>query len=98
MRALPYTYRDVPAAEGQAIVFTVTGEAGGTWSLVREAGGGPAGRASTWRLHTGAAPRPAARVTKSDNIGLATVLHGQERRRFFSRPSTSTAIASWGPR
>lgn len=67
MRALPYTYREVPAAEGQAIVFTITGEAGGAWSLVRQAGP-PAGSAGTWRLHTGAAPTPAARVMMSDDI------------------------------
>jgi hypothetical protein len=67
MRALPYTYRDVPAVEGRAIVFTITGDAGGTWSLVRQADR-PVGSAGTWRLYTGAAPRPAARVTMSDDI------------------------------
>ena len=66
MRALPHTYRDVPAAAGQAIVFAITGEAGGTWSLVRQAGTPPEG--GTWRLHTDAAPTPAARVTMSDDI------------------------------
>jgi uncharacterized protein (TIGR03083 family) len=67
MRALPHTYRDIPAAEGQAIVFAIIGEAGGTWSLVRQAGD-PLGSAGTWRLHTDAAPTPAARVTIRDDI------------------------------
>jgi uncharacterized protein (TIGR03083 family) len=65
MRALPYTYRDVHAAEGQAIVFTITGEAGGTWSLVRQSSGRTG--AGAWHLHTGEAPVPVARVTMSDD-------------------------------
>ena len=66
MRALPYTYRDVPAVADEAITFAISGEAGGTWSLVRQADR-PAGSVETWRLHTEAAPTPAARVTMSDD-------------------------------
>lgn len=48
MRALPHTYRAVEAADGTALTVEITGEAGGAWSLLREAG--------QWRLYAGAAP------------------------------------------
>lgn len=48
-RALPHTYRDVDALEGTTVTLTVTGEAGGAWTLRREASG--------WTLFSG---RPAA--------------------------------------
>jgi len=54
MRALPHSYRDVEAAAGQAVAFRVTGDAGGAWSLRREAG--------EWRLFTGEVESPACRV------------------------------------
>lgn len=56
VRALPHTYREVPAEPARAVV--VTAEDGArrlTWSVV----GGPGG----WTLRRGAAPSPAARVT-----------------------------------
>src|SRR5207249_2565543 len=37
-RALPYTYRNVAAAEGALLKFKITGEAGGDWFLLRESG------------------------------------------------------------
>jgi uncharacterized protein (TIGR03083 family) len=52
MRALPHTYRAVEAADGTALTIEITGEAGGAWSLLREAG--------WWRLYSGATPEPAA--------------------------------------
>jgi uncharacterized protein (TIGR03083 family) len=55
VRALPRTYRDVPAADGITVQLTITGEAGGEWFLVREG--------SAWNLYVEGAPQPAARVT-----------------------------------
>ena len=55
MRALPFTYRYVSASDGTAVTVTITNEAGGNWSLVREAG--------AWRLYSGAASAPTAQVT-----------------------------------
>ena len=67
MRALPYTYRDVPAPDGTIVAVEVTGEAGGTWSIVRRGDrwlqapvppDGPAratvslGQAAAWKLAT----------------------------------------------
>ena len=35
MRAVPFTYRNVEAAEGTSVTITVTGEAGGNWHIQR---------------------------------------------------------------
>jgi len=45
LRGLPHTYRETVADEGARIVFTVTGEAGGDWTLSREDG--------AWKLYSG---------------------------------------------
>jgi uncharacterized protein (TIGR03083 family) len=52
MRALPHAYRDAGEADGTAVRFHIEGEAGGDWSLVRQAG--------AWRLFQGRAPDAAA--------------------------------------
>jgi uncharacterized protein (TIGR03083 family) len=57
VRALPFTYRDVAAADGTAVAVVIEGEAGGRWSLVR--------REHRWELFAGEADRPAARVRMS---------------------------------
>jgi hypothetical protein len=54
LRALPYTYRQVPAPEGTLVAIRITGEAGGDWTLVRQA--------VAWRLFSGPAPAATARV------------------------------------
>lgn len=45
LRGLPHTYRDTHADEGSSVVFNISGEAGGVWTLNREGG--------AWRLYTG---------------------------------------------
>jgi uncharacterized protein (TIGR03083 family) len=55
IRALPYTYRDVPAETGQGIHFAIQGEAGGDWTLRRQPEG--------WALYTGRDDRSVARVS-----------------------------------
>ena len=45
LRGLPHTYRNTNADEGTRIVFTITGEAGGDWSLQREG--------AVWQLYAG---------------------------------------------
>lgn len=54
-RALPHAYRATEAPPGAAIIVRVTGDAGGTWSLVREG--------VRWQLYRDAAPDPATDVT-----------------------------------
>jgi hypothetical protein len=36
VRALPHTFRDVQAPDGTHVKLTITGDAGGVWSLVRD--------------------------------------------------------------
>lgn len=52
--ALPQTFRDVDALEGTIVSLTVIGEAGGSWSLVREESG--------WQLSIGKPDQPQAEV------------------------------------
>ena len=54
VRALPRAFRRVDAPAGSAVVLEVTGEAGGVWSLVRDA--------RAWAVHAGESPRIDARV------------------------------------
>lgn len=54
VRCLPHTFRDVPAKEGTEIQFSIRGEAGRDWILVREQ--------SDWCLYLGVAAAPVAEV------------------------------------
>ena len=55
VRAVPYTYRDVDAPEGTAVVLRITEEGEGEWSLVREG--------SRWQLYADAASSPTTTLT-----------------------------------
>jgi uncharacterized protein (TIGR03083 family) len=54
-RALPHTYRGVPAPDGTHVQLVITGEAGGAWSLVRRDG--------AWGLYDDVSSPPATIVT-----------------------------------
>lgn len=73
MRALPFTYRDVAAATGQAVRFDIEGEAGGVWTLVRENAG--------WRLFTGSDGTPGARVSLGQETAWKLFSKGLTRDR-----------------
>jgi uncharacterized protein (TIGR03083 family) len=60
LRVLPHAYRDLSAHEGATIAIDVTGPAGGTWTLQRDAGG--------WTLWSGRPERFDSRVTVSDDL------------------------------
>lgn len=59
MRSLPHAYRAVGRTDGQAIGVEITGEAGGKWTLCREAG--------QWLLYRGSVAHPDATVTMTDD-------------------------------
>lgn len=61
MRALPHTYRAVPAEPGQSIHFAIRGEAGGDWTLRR--------RSQGWSLFTGRDDHNAAQVSLDQETG-----------------------------
>lgn len=54
MRALPHAFREVEAPSGTVLAMTITGDAGGVWSLARGDG--------RWALWVGEEAEPAARV------------------------------------
>lgn len=55
VRALPRTFEHVKGRLGKQVKLTITGEAGGTWCLLREESG-------EWHLYTGAGDSPTAEV------------------------------------
>lgn len=59
VHALPHAYRRVEAEPGTRVVFEVSGDSGGRWTLTRVADG--------WTLAEGAADAPAARVQMDDH-------------------------------
>jgi uncharacterized protein (TIGR03083 family) len=68
LRALPHTYREVNANEGTRVVFEITGEAGGEWTLVRE------GRA--WSLYSGAPDVTDCRVVMTQDTAWRRMTKG----------------------
>lgn len=58
VRSLPFTYQGTPAPTGTVVTLVVEGEAGGVWSLRRDAGG--------WRLYTGAPEAGATAEVRMD--------------------------------
>lgn len=60
IRALPHTYRDVEAGEGTLLAFRVTGDAGGTWFLLRQG--------ERWHLGCDAQGVPAADVSIPEDV------------------------------
>jgi hypothetical protein len=54
VRALPWTFRTTPAAEGTVVTLTIRGASGGQWSVRQED--------DTWRLYAGAPDRRDAEV------------------------------------
>lgn len=76
VRALPHTFRDVPAAEGTTVRLSIQGESGGDWFLVREA--------KAWNLFLEAGSEVSARVVLSQEDAWRVFTKGlslQEARR-----------------
>ena len=77
LRALPHAYREVNAAEGTRVVFEVRGEAGGEWTLVREAAG--------WSLFAGAAEKPDCRVVMDQDTAWRRMTKGLTAEQALAR-------------
>jgi hypothetical protein len=60
MRALPYSYRNVPAKSGTLAQFNISGECGGSWHLLRDGG--------AWTLIASPAGEKIAEVTIPQEI------------------------------
>ena len=73
VRALPHTYRRVPARGGASLAIEIQGEAGGLWTLPREE--------RAWSIHTGADPAAATRVTLDQETAWKLFSKGLSRER-----------------
>jgi uncharacterized protein (TIGR03083 family) len=71
VRALPFTYQGVDARVGQSVRITIEGEAGGVWTLVREAHG--------WRIFGGWEADPAASVGLDQGVAWRLFSKGIDR-------------------
>jgi uncharacterized protein (TIGR03083 family) len=72
MRALPYTYRDVPAPDGTTVRFEVTGEGEGTWDLHRDG--------SRWLLSCGGEANANTVVSMTGDTAWRLFTKGLDRR------------------
>lgn len=71
VRGLPHAWRAVEAAEGAAVGLVITGEAGGSWTLL-------AGRRG-WELLTGRAEAPAVHLEISQEAAWRLFTNGLDR-------------------
>jgi hypothetical protein len=68
LRGLPHAYRATEAAAGTHVVYEVTGEAGGVWTLARETG--------TWRLYAGRSRTAACHVRTDQDTAWRLLTRG----------------------
>lgn len=71
LRGLPHTYRETTAEEGARIVLTITGEAGGEWTLSREGG--------AWKLYSGGSETPACAIRMDQDTAWRLLTKGLSR-------------------
>jgi uncharacterized protein (TIGR03083 family) len=80
-RALPHTLRDTPAPEGSRVRLVINGEAGGTWTAVRGAGG--------WSLDADATTPAAATVTMDQDLAWRLFTKGADQENVAQRAVVS---------
>jgi uncharacterized protein (TIGR03083 family) len=87
VHALPQTYRQVDAAGGTCISLTISGEAGGTWSVVRQPEG--------WELYTGKPEQPQAEIVLPEQIAwrVFTKGMGKDEARRWAKLHGDPALA-----
>jgi uncharacterized protein (TIGR03083 family) len=73
VRALPYTYRHVPAPAGTSVRFEISGEAGGIWFLSKEEEG--------WTLVFNATAEPTADVVIPQDVAWRLFTKGIDREK-----------------
>ncbi|MEO8089659.1 MAG: maleylpyruvate isomerase N-terminal domain-containing protein [Gemmatimonadales bacterium] len=71
VRALPFTYQGVTAPVGRSVRIAIEGEAGGVWTLLREAEG--------WRIFAGRGPDPTATVSLDQGVAWRLFSKGLDR-------------------
>ncbi len=68
MHALPQTFQEVDEPEGTSVSMTITGEAGGVWSAVREGG--------CWELYAGKPEHSRAEIVLPEDIAWRLFTRG----------------------
>ena len=77
LRGLPHTYRETQADEGSSIVFIITGEAGGIWTLRYEGG--------AWKLYTGESDDAVCRVRMDQDTAWRLLTKGLSQGEALAR-------------
>jgi uncharacterized protein (TIGR03083 family) len=77
LRGLPHTYRNVHADEGTCMVFTITGEAGGDWTLQREG--------AAWVLYAGRGDHAACEIRFDQDTAWRLLTKGLSREMAAAR-------------
>jgi uncharacterized protein (TIGR03083 family) len=77
LRGLPHTYRETLADEGSSVVFTVAGEAGGAWTLMREG--------ESWKLYSGESDGPVCEVRMDQDAAWRLLTKGLPREEAVAR-------------
>jgi uncharacterized protein (TIGR03083 family) len=83
MRALPYAYRGSHAPAGTRLTFSITGAAGGDWSLLRHAG------RDAWVLMVGSESSAASRVRLDQDLAWRLFTKGVSVE--YARPKVQIA-------
>jgi uncharacterized protein (TIGR03083 family) len=68
VRGLPHTFRDTDAVEGTLVMLTISGAAGGQWSLVREG--------EKWNLYIDVLRSPHAEVIADEDVAWRIFTRG----------------------
>ncbi len=76
VRALPHTFRDVRAANGTHVRLTISGDAGGVWSLIRE---------DRWSLFCEVSEEPQAAVAMDSDTAWRLFTKGIDREAALAR-------------
>ncbi len=71
VHALPQAFREVKASEESGVLLTITGDAGGSWCVMREN--------RIWTLFAGRAPSPRAEVTLDQEVAWRLFTKGLNR-------------------
>jgi uncharacterized protein (TIGR03083 family) len=83
LRGLPHTYRNVKANEGTHIVFTITGEAGGDWTLQREG--------AAWILYSGRGDDAACEIQLDQDTAWRLLTKGLSKKTATTRVNITGA-------
>jgi uncharacterized protein (TIGR03083 family) len=89
LRGLPHTYRELAAEDGTRIVFHITSDAGGEWTLSREN--------NAWKLYSGSADAAACTVRMDGDTAWRLLTKGLSRESAAARVEFSGNVSLGHP-